>query len=205
LPIPRRGKPSRPSSDILPFPAGGPVPHEIQSAQAKDRIADVVKKAAAGGRTTIISRGYAIAIVGPAEDIPPKLLSDAVRLPTTEIKSGQTSLKGMLARHDYALLTVHGEARAAVYRPKLRTLSETGESKLDRLIALLDATGAVAQQNQSALETATRLERFIAELHAQIEEAFDLLDQAKPGAAPPLRARFAELRRKLARAKDAAL
>ena len=208
MPSPRRGKPSGKAPEIVPFPAGAPVPDEIQSSQAKDRIADVAKKAAAGGRTIIVSRGYAIAIVGPAEDIPPPLREEAVRLPTTEIKSGQTSIKGMLARHDYALLTVHGEARAAVYRPKLRDAAEPGAAKLDRLIALLEATGAVAQHNESAVETAARLARFIAEVHAQIEDSLDLLEKVRPDQAESLRQRYAGLRRELARVrreKDAVL
>src|SRR5258706_7315438 len=95
LPI-RRAKQARPAPAILAFSAGALVPDEIQSSQAKDRIADVVKKAAGGGRTTIISRGYPIAIIGPVEDIPTGFRSDVVRLPTTEIESCQTSLHGII-------------------------------------------------------------------------------------------------------------
>lgn len=200
MPISRRGKPSRPSPEMPAQFSGAPVPDEIASSQAKDRIADVVKKAAAGGRTVIISRGYAIAHIGPVADIPPKLQSAAVRLPTTEIKSGQTSLKGILARHDYALLTVHGEARAAVYRPKLWSQPESGAGKLDRLVALLEATGAVTRQHERATEDARRLERFLEQVQAQIEQSLALLEQVQPGAAKPLRARYAELRRSLLRA-----
>src|SRR6185312_1755447 len=160
--------------DLPALPSGVPVADEIASSQAKDRIADVVKKAAAGGRTVIISRGYAIAHIGPVEAVPPTLRAEAVRLPTTEIKSGQTSLKGILARHDFALLTVHGEARAAVYRPQLWDEEKPDESKIDRLVALLEETQLVARRNEKAAENAARLERFLATLHEQIAQALDL-------------------------------
>ena len=199
MPISRRGKPSRPPSELPALPAGAPIPDEIASSQAKDRIADVVKKAAAGGRTVIISRGYAIAHIGPVADVPPALRGESMRLPTTEIKSGQTSLKGILARHDFALLTVHGEARAAVYRPKLWNEAKPDESKLDRLVALLEETKLVAGRNEQAIASAVRLERFLETLHEQIEQALALLEKARPDQARSMRARYAELQRGLTR------
>jgi len=185
----------------LALPAGAPIPGEITSAQAKDRIADVAKKAAAGGRTVIMSRGYAIAHIGPVGDVPGPARAEAVRLPTTEIKSGQTSLKGLLARHDFALLTVHGEARAAVYRPKLWSEAPPDESKLDRLVALLEETKLVARRNQKLLDKATRLERFLETLHEQIEQALELLEKVRPDQAQGLRARYAALQRGLTAAR----
>jgi antitoxin (DNA-binding transcriptional repressor) of toxin-antitoxin stability system len=198
LPIARPGKPSRPAQEPI-LPAGAAIPDEVTSAQAKDRISDVVKKAAGGGRTVIMSRGYAIADIGPVEDVPPALRAQAMRLPTTEIKSGQTSLKGILARHDFALLTVHGEARAAVYRPKLWGATKPDESKLDRLVALLEETKLVARRNEQAAENAARLERFLALLHEQIEQGLDLLEKVRPDQAQSLRTRYARLQRDLSR------
>src|SRR6185312_16027809 len=161
---------------------------------------DVAKKAAAGGRTVIMSRGYAIAHIGPVGDVPGPARAEAVRLPTTEIKSGQTSLKGLLARHDFALLTVHGEARAAVYRPKLWGEEKPDETKIDRLVALLEETQLVARRNETVIESAVRLQRFLAALHEQIEQGFDLLETVRPDQARSLRARYAGLQRDLSRA-----
>jgi antitoxin (DNA-binding transcriptional repressor) of toxin-antitoxin stability system len=166
----------------------------MSSSEAKDRISDLVKKAAAGGRTTVISRGYAIAIIGPLADVPVSSEIEATRLPTTEIKSGQTSLKGIIARNDFAILTIHGEARAAVYRPKVRRQPAQTEDKLDRLIELLEATRAVEQQNQRAIETSARLGEVIASAHTAIEKALALLETLDPGRAASLRAQYAALR-----------
>ena len=200
MPVSRRGKPSRLSPDLPALPVGVAVPDEIASSQAKDRIADVVKKAAAGGRTVIISRGYAIAHIGPVEEVPPALRAEAMRLPTTEIKSGQTSLKGILARHDFALLTVHGEARAAVYRPKLWGEEKPDESKIDRLVALLEETALVARRNETVTQSAARLQRFLETLHEQIAQGLDLLETVRPDQARSVRARYAGLQRDLTRA-----
>jgi antitoxin (DNA-binding transcriptional repressor) of toxin-antitoxin stability system len=192
LATPTRGKSARKAQPklaasaartVVAFPAAAPaaretVPDEILSSQAKDRIADVVKKAASGGRTTIISRGYPIAIIGPVEDVPEAARAEVARLPTTEIKSGQTSLKGIIARNDCAFLTIHGEARAAVYRPT--ALAGPAPSKVDHLVALLEETRAV--------------EQFAARLHAEIAHALDLLDKIDPDKARSLRARYEALR-----------
>jgi antitoxin (DNA-binding transcriptional repressor) of toxin-antitoxin stability system len=200
-PKPARSKPSEASrsrsstgSTVVAFPAGSGVPDEMSSSEAKDRISDLVKKAAAGGRTTVISRGYAIAIIGPLADMPISAEAEAPRLPTTEIKSGQTSLKGIIARNDFAVLTIHGEARAAVYRPKARRHPAQTEDKLDRLIDLLEATKAVEQRNERALETRARLQRLIASAHAEIESALALLEKIEPARAATLRAEHAALR-----------
>ena len=178
----RRPRSPRKPADILSFPAGAPVPDEILSSQAKDRIADVVKKAAGGGRTTIVSRGYPIAIIGPVEDIPAASRVAAVRLATTEIKSGQTSLKGVIARGDYTLLTIHGEARAAVYRPKVLSRPEHNDSRLERLVDRLD--------------TSEILERFLASVQAEIERSLALLDEIDRDKSAALRARYKELRKR---------
>jgi antitoxin (DNA-binding transcriptional repressor) of toxin-antitoxin stability system len=178
---------------IVAFPAGAAVPDELPSSHAKDRISDVVKKAASGGRTTIISRGYPIAIIGPPEDIPEAARRSATRLPTTEIKSGQTSLKGIIARDDYAMLTIHGAPRAAVYRPQAVRGSAQTDGKLDRLIALLEETKLVEQRNQEALAAATRLEQVAAEIHTAIERSLALLETIDRDGARSLRARYAEL------------
>jgi hypothetical protein len=166
----------------------------MSSSEAKDRISDLVKKAAAGGRTTVISRGYAIAIIGPLADIPAATEAETPRLPTTEIKSGQTSLKGIIARNDFAILTIHGEARAAVYRPKVRRHPAQTEDKLDRLIDLLETTKAVEQRNERALATRAELETLIASAHSEIESALALLETIYPARAAPLRARYVALR-----------
>ena len=165
--------------DVLPFPAGGRVPDEIQSSQAKDRIADVVKKAAAGGRTTIVSRGYPIAIIGPVEDIPPAARGAAISLPTTEIKSGQTSIKGIIARGDWSLLTIHGAARAAVYRPKALGHTPPSDSRLARFMDLLEETKA--------------LERFSESLHREIARALDMLETTDPKRGAAQRAKYERL------------
>lgn len=175
--------------------AASALPNEMLSSQAKDRISDLVKKAATGGRTTVISRGYAIAIVGPLADISKASQSDAVRLPTTEIKSGQTSIKGVIARNDCAVLTVHGEDRAAVYRPKVRRQPAQTEDKLDRLIELLDATGLIERDNARAGEANACLERLATALHAHIEQSLDLLEKIDPEGASLWRARHSELRK----------
>jgi antitoxin (DNA-binding transcriptional repressor) of toxin-antitoxin stability system len=166
---------------ILAFPLGTPVPDEMLSSEAKDRISDVVKKAAAGGRTTIMSRGYAIAIVGPVEDIPEAERTEAMHLPTTEIKSGQTSIKGIVARSDWAVLTIHGHARAALYRPTVRRHPAQTEDKLDRLIDLLEATQVI--------------ERFAGVVHERIAQSLDLLEKLEREQAIMLRAQYAALKK----------
>jgi antitoxin (DNA-binding transcriptional repressor) of toxin-antitoxin stability system len=181
-------------STVVVFPAGSSVPDEMSSSEAKDRISDLVKKAAAGGRTTVISRGYAIAIIGPLADVPVSSESETPRLPTTEIKSGQTSLKGIIARNDFAILTIHGEARAAVYRPKVRRHPAQTEDKLDRLIDLLEGTKAIEQRNERALATRARLERLLTSAYADIESALALLETIDPARAVPLRAQYVALR-----------
>ena len=178
----RRPRPEPEPPEILPFPAGGTVPDEIQSSQAKDRIADVVKKAAKGGRTTLISRGYPIAIDGPVEEIPAASRAGAVSLPTTEIKSGQTSLKGIIARSDWALLTIHGEARAAVYRPKALSRTGPSDARIGRLMDLLEETRA--------------LERFADSVRQEIARALALLERIDPKKAATQRAKYAELRKR---------
>jgi antitoxin (DNA-binding transcriptional repressor) of toxin-antitoxin stability system len=167
-------------SQVVAFPAGAAVPDEIMSTDAKDRISDVVKKAAAGGRTTIMSRGYAIAMIGPVDDIPSGALNEATRLPTTEIKSGQTSLKGIIARNDFAVLTIHGQDRAAVYRPHASRQSASIEQKLDRVIGLL--------------ESPERLTAFAATLRGEIARALDFLETIDRDKAAALRAQYAALR-----------
>lgn len=184
------------------FPAGSGVPDEMSSSEAKDRISDLVKKAAAGGRTTVISRGYAIAIIGPLADMPVSTETETPRLPTTEIKSGQTSLKGIIARNDFAILTIHGEARAAVYRPKARRHPAQTEDKLDRLIDLLETTKAIEQRNARALETHAQLQRLIASTHAEIESALALLEKIEPARAATLRTQHAALRTRSAPGGD---
>lgn len=189
-------RPSRPKTgEALAFSTASALPNEMLSSQAKDRISDLVKKAATGGRTTVISRGYAIAIVGPLADISKASQSDAVRLPTTEIKSGQTSIKGAIARNDCAVLTIHGEDRAAVYRPKVRRQPAQTEDKLDRLIELLDATGLVERDNARARGANACLERLATALHAHIEQSLDLLEKIDPDGASLWRARHSELRK----------
>ena len=180
---PRRISGNRPESmgsQVVAFPAGAPVPDEIMSTDAKDRISDVVKKAAGGGRTTIMSRGYAIAVIGPVDDIPAVGLNEATRLPTTEIKSGQTSLKGIIARNDFAVLTIHGQDRAAVYRPHASRQSVSIEQKLDRVIALI--------------ESSDRLMAFADTVRGEIERSLDLLEMADSDKASSLRAQYAALR-----------
>jgi hypothetical protein len=169
------------------------VPDEMSSAQAKDQISDVVKKAFAGGRTTILSRGYAIGIIGPLHDVPPSAERDALRLPTTEIKSGQTSMKGTLARGDYAILTIHGEDRAAVYRPNVRRQPAQTEDKLERLIDLLDESALVERENRRALDESVRLRRFVDALHAEIAGLLDALEKIDPARAAQWRTRCADL------------
>ncbi|HTI86690.1 MAG TPA: hypothetical protein VL966_08800, partial [Alphaproteobacteria bacterium] len=156
------------------------IPDEMSSSQAKDQISDVVKKAAAGGRTTILIRGYAIAIIGPLHDVPPSAERDALRLPTTEIKSGQTSLKGIIARGDYVILTIHGEDRAAVYRPNIRRQPAQTEDKLERLIDLLDETRIVERCNARALDESVRLQKLISVLHGEINSLLELMDNVDP-------------------------
>lgn len=167
-------------SQVVAFPAGAPVPDEVMSTDAKDRISDVVKKAAAGGRTTIMSRGYAIAMIGPVDDIPVAALNEATRLPTTEIKSGQTSLKGIIARNDFAVLTIHGQDRAAVYRPHASRQSASIEQKLDRVIGLL--------------ESSDRLSAFADTVRTEIERSLDLLEKTDRDKASSLRAQYVALR-----------
>jgi antitoxin (DNA-binding transcriptional repressor) of toxin-antitoxin stability system len=180
-------------SEIVDFPVGAPVPDEIGSAQAKDRISDLVKKAAAGGRTTVISRGYAIAIIGPFADIPAVDQRTAVRLPTTEIKSGQTSIKGIVARDDFAILTIYGEPRAAVYRPKARRHPAQTEDKLDRLLELLETTKTVERQNTDVLERSAHLMSLVEELEKEIERRLDLLEKIDREQALSWRAQYATL------------
>jgi antitoxin (DNA-binding transcriptional repressor) of toxin-antitoxin stability system len=178
-------------------PAGktASIPDEMSSAQAKDQISDIVKKAAAGGRTTILSRGYAIAIIGPIADIPTVAESDAPRHPTTEIKSGQTSIKGIIARTDFAVLTIHGEARAAVYRPDVRRNPAQTEDKLDRLIDLLEESRLVERQNQRALDESIRLGRLVEALHAEVAALLDVIEQTDPARAAAHRERYAEMKK----------
>lgn len=180
-------------SEIVEFSPGSAVPDEIGSAQAKDRISDLVKKAAAGGRTTVISRGYAIAIIGPLADVPAEERRAAVRLPTTEIKSGQTSIKGTVARDDFAILTIHGEPRAAVYRPKARRHPAQTEDKLDSLIELLEGAKVVEQRTEQARERSIRLETFVADLERRIERSLDLLEKIDREQALLLREQYAAL------------
>jgi antitoxin (DNA-binding transcriptional repressor) of toxin-antitoxin stability system len=171
------------------------IPDEMSSSQAKDQISDVVKKAAAGGRTTILSRGYAIAILGPLHDVPPSAERDALRLPTTEIKSGQTSLKGIIARGDYAILTIHGEDRAAVYRPNIRRQPAQTEDKLERLIDLLDETRIVERRNARALDESVRLQRLTGALHGEINSLLELMDNVDPRRAAVWRERYGTIKK----------
>lgn len=176
--------------------AASAVPDEISSSLAKDQISDLVKKAAAGGRTTIMSRGYAIAIVGPLSDIPAFAEREVVRLPTTEIKSGQTSLKGIIARSDFAVLTIHGEPRAAVYRPTVRRRPAQTEDKLDRLIDLLEETKVAEQQNERALDESVRLKRLVEALYQEIEGLLRILAAIDPDRASVWTGRYGDLKRK---------
>ena len=171
------------------------IPDEISSSLAKDQISDLVKKAAAGGRTTIMSRGYAIAIIGPLTDIPASAEGEVVRLPTTEIKSGQTSLKGIIARNDFAVLTIHGQARAAVYRPKVRRQPAQTEDKLDRLIDLLEETKLVERQNERALDESVRLKRLKDALYEEIGSLLELLEKVDPERASLWSARYRDLKK----------
>lgn len=172
------------------------MPDEISSSLAKDQISDLVKKAAAGGRTTIMSRGYAIAIIGPLTDIPASAEGEVTRLPTTEIKSGQTSLKGIIARNDFAVLTIHGEPRAAVYRPTVRRRPAQTEDKLDRLIDLLEETKIAERQNERALDESVRLKRLVGALHEEIEGLLRLLADIDPDRASLWTGRYGDLKRK---------
>lgn len=158
------------------------MPDEMLSTEAKDRISDVVKKAVSGGRTTVLSRGYAIAIVGPLEDIPEDQREEAIRLPTTDIKSGQTSIKGIVARTDWAVLTIHGQDRAALYRPVVRHQPAKTEDKLDRLIGLLEGT-QVAQ-------------RMVQDIEYRIERSLALLEKLDSVEAQSLRAEYAALKKR---------
>jgi antitoxin (DNA-binding transcriptional repressor) of toxin-antitoxin stability system len=188
----KRGNKRIPSARAtVPAPS---VPDEMSSAQAKDQISDVVKKAVAGGRTTILSRGYAIAIIGPLHDVPPSAERDALRLPTTEIKSGQTSLKGTIARGDYAILTIHGEDRAAVYRPDVRRHPAQTEDKLERLIDLLEESALVDRENRRALDESVRLRRIADALHEEIAALLDLMDKIDPARAAVWRERCAAIK-----------
>jgi antitoxin (DNA-binding transcriptional repressor) of toxin-antitoxin stability system len=171
------------------------IPDEMSSSQAKDQISDVVKKAAAGGRTTILSRGYAIAIIGPLHDVPPSAERDALRLPTTEIKSGQTSLKGIIARGDYVILTIHGEDRAAVYRPNIRRQPAQTEDKLERLIDLLDETRIVERRNARALDESVRLQKLTSALHGEINSLLELMDNVDPRRAAVWRERYGTIKK----------
>lgn len=187
-------RPESTTSRIVALPAGGTIPDEISSADAKNRISDVVKKAAAGGRTTIMSRGYAIAVIGPVTDIPESARNEATRLPTTEIKSGQTSLKGVIARADFAVLTIHGEGRAAVYRAKAGSQLSATEEKLNRFIALLEATEVVQRRNRDEQRVADQLKALLESIHAEIEASLDLLDRIDRDRTEPLRAQYAALK-----------
>ncbi|HTI86523.1 MAG TPA: hypothetical protein VL966_07960 [Alphaproteobacteria bacterium] len=171
------------------------IPDEMSSSQAKDQISDVVKKAAAGGRTTILSRGYAIAIIGPLHDVPPSAERDLLRLPTTEIKSGQTSLKGTIARGDYAILTIHGEDRAAVYRPNIRRQPAQTEDKLDRLIDLLDETRIIERRNTRALDESIRLQKLAGALRAEVDSLLELMNNIDPRRAALWRERYDEIKK----------
>jgi hypothetical protein len=168
--------------NVLSFPSGGDVLDEMLSSEVKDRISDVVKKAVSGGRTTVLSRGYAIAIIGPLEDIPEDQRADAIRLPTTDIKSGQTSIKGIVARTNWAVLTIHGQERAALYRPVVRDQPAKTEDKLDRLIGLLDGTQAV--------------QRLVQDIEFRIERSLALLEKLDSVEAHSLRAEYAVLKKK---------
>ena len=114
-------------------------------------------------------------------DVPEAARAGATRLPTTEIKSGQTSLKGVIARSDFAMLTIHGEARAAVYRAKVGREPSVVDGKLDRLIGLLESTGA--------------LQAFRESVQAEIDSALALLDSIDRPRAARLRADYAALRK----------
>lgn len=170
------------------------VPDEMSSSQAKDQISDVVKKAAAGGRTTILSRGYAIAIIGPLSDVP-AAAQDVPRLATTEIKSGQTSLKGIIARGDFAVLTIHGQDRAAVYRPQARRHPAQTEDKLDRLIYLLEESRLVERRNARALDESIRLQRLAGALHAEINSLLELIEKVDPRRAELWRERYQAIKK----------
>jgi antitoxin (DNA-binding transcriptional repressor) of toxin-antitoxin stability system len=171
------------------------IPDEMISSQAKDQISDVVKKAAAGGRTTIVSRGYAIAIIGPVGDVPPSAKGDAIRLATTEIKSGQTSIKGIVARSDFAILTIHGADRAAMYRPNVRRHPAQTEDKLDRLIDLLEETRMVERRNARALDESARLQRLAGALHAEINSLLELMDNVDPRRSSVWRERYTNIKK----------
>jgi antitoxin (DNA-binding transcriptional repressor) of toxin-antitoxin stability system len=194
-----RGKPPRGDGGRAGGGAGAPtasaIPDEMSSSQAKDQISDLVKKAAAGGRTTILSRGYAIAIIGPLGDIPAGAQGELVRLPTTEIKSGQTSLKGIIARDDLTVLTIHGHDRAVVYRPRVRRHPAQTEDKLDRLIDLLEESRLVERQNERALDESVRLQRLTAALHAEVGSLLELMEEAEPRRASVWRDRYAAIKK----------
>jgi antitoxin (DNA-binding transcriptional repressor) of toxin-antitoxin stability system len=197
------GKPARATADDKPRKTGrgvgaqpAPIPDEMGSSQAKDQISDVVKKAAGGGRTTILSRGYAIAIIGPLTDVPVTAERETVRLPTTEIKSGQTSLKGVIARSDFAILTVHGDARAAVYRPQARRHPAQTEDKLDRLLDLLEESRLVEQQNERALNESIRLRRIVEALHGEIAALLEITEKIDPERASVWRDRYLEMKKR---------
>jgi hypothetical protein len=169
-------------ANVLAFPSGAPLPDEMLSSEVKDRISDVVKKAVSGGRTTVLSRGYAIAIVGPLADIPEEQREEATRLPTTDIKSGQTSIKGVVARTDWTVLTIHGQERAALYRPVTRHQPAKTEDKLDRLIGLLEGTQAA--------------QRLVQDIEFRIERSLALLEKLDNVEAQSLRAEYAALKKR---------
>jgi len=126
---------------------------------AKDHIGRLVDRAALGERITVMSRKSPLATLGPAEDL--RRHRDVPRVPTTEIKTGRTSIKGILARSPrMAVLTVRGAEMASV-RPASPEIDLTPlRRKVDEIVDLLRTTQALQAYNEEQRQHSRRLREF---------------------------------------------
>ena len=114
---------------------------EVTTRVAKDRIGTLVDRAALGTRTRVLSRQTPIAVIGPPRDLP--RYTEAARVSTADIKSGRSSIKGILARDSVAILTVRGRDMASL-RPALPNIehASTAPNARDAGSAASDASRA---------------------------------------------------------------
>jgi len=118
---------------------------EVTTRVAKDRISSIVERAEHGRRTTVLSRSVPIAIIGPPSDIEENEKYETIS--TTEIKTGQRSIKGMVARGHPVLISVRGRAVASLRRTSSQK-QKSSRAYLNELLDLLKETQVI--QNEAA-------------------------------------------------------